>query len=192
MSIQTTLRAGLIEIVGRNQRKAYWGEEVSGIAPDIACLNGEFVLGLSADGNSTVPLIGVNSSNQVVLGNGNVAITAAHYPFNFDAATAVSRSVLIAPVAYQITGVQAVWGVASASGTLTIEKLTGTQAPGGGTVLLTGTISTAGAANTVATGVLIATLASLQFAAGDRLGLVFGGTETGLVGLDVTATFKRI
>jgi hypothetical protein len=63
-----------------------------------------------------------------------------------------------------------------------VNKDTGTNTPGAGTALLTGTMSTAGSANTLVTGTLIATAATLQLAAGDRLSLTLGGTQTGLAG----------
>lgn len=110
----------------------------------------------------------------------------------FAAATATTESVFIAPFALELVGFQIVFGTASSSGTITIEKLTGTTAPGGGTALLTGTVSTAGTANTVLKGTLIGAPGSLQLAAGDRLGLVFAGTATGLVGLQVEALLKKI
>lgn len=191
--IASTKRRNFKEVLWRNFNATFFGEtDVSGIEQNIACLNGEFVLGVNAAGTASVPLIGVNAANQVVAGNGSPLITAAHYAINLDAATAVSRSVFIVPVAYQLAGVNVVFGTASASGTVTVEKLTSTTAPGSGTVLLTVPLSTAGTANTVAPGVLIATVASLQFAVGDRVGLVFAATETGLVGLNVTLTFVRI
>lgn len=192
--LTTSKRKNFKEVLWRNFNAAYFGEvDVSGIAQDIACLNGEYLLGVNAAGTGTVNLIGVNSSDQVVVGpSGNVLPTAEHFTTNLDAATAVSRSMYIALAAFQLVNVSLVFGTASASGTFTIEKLTGTTAPGSGTALLTGTISTAGTANTVLNGVLIATVASLQLAVGDRLGAVFAGTETGLVGLDILVTLKRI
>jgi hypothetical protein len=99
-------------------------------------------------------------------------------------ATDASRSVYIATSPMRFNAVSYSHTVGSTSGTLQIEKLTGTTAPGSGTVLLTGTIdmSAATAANTVVNGVLIATLASLLLATGDRLGIKIGGTLTSLAG----------
>jgi hypothetical protein len=93
---------------------------------------------------------------------------------------------------YQVIGVQVVFGTASTSGTVTIEKLTGTTAPGGGTALLTGTVSLAGTANTVLTGTLITNTSTLTIASGNRLGIVFGGTLTNLVGALVVVSLKRV
>ena len=109
-----------------------------------------------------------------------------------DAASAVSRSIFIAPYAMRLIGVQAVFGTAGgAAAAVTVEKLTGTTAPAGGTALLTATLSLTGAANTVASGTLVSTAASLTLAAGDRLGLVFSGTQTGLVGLVVSLQVQK-
>jgi hypothetical protein len=48
--------------------------------------------------------------------------------------------------------------------------------------LFTAPVALSGAANTPASGTLIATAASLTFAPGDRVGLVIAGTMTNLVG----------
>lgn len=108
------------------------------------------------------------------------------------AGSAVNQSGFIADATYQVTGVQAVWATASTSGTVAIEKLTGTTAPGSGTTMQTGTINTAGTANTVTAGTLVGTASTLQLAVGDRIGLVFSGTQTNLVGLVVMVFLKRI
>ena len=93
---------------------------------------------------------------------------------------------------YQLTDVRASFKVAGGSGaTITVEKLTTTQAGGAGTALLQTALVMTGTTSTVLTGTLIATTASLQFAAGDRLGLIYGGTPTGLVG-SLSCTLKRI
>lgn len=211
-TISTKLRRNLWEVTMRVKDWAYNGRSPFGIAPEIACLSGESVYGLGYTSTQPTPatppsglvsLIGTDgtSANNVVLGGtgaGNVLIgssvvpTAEHSTFLFAAASAVSIAAYPIAVALQLIGVQICFGTASASGTVTVEHLTGTQAAGGGTALLTVPLSTAGAPNTYLTGTLIATLASLQFAAGDRLGIVFGGSQTGLVGLSVSVTFKRI
>lgn len=194
--LSSSKRKNFKETLWRNMNAAFFGEvDVSGIEQDILTLNGvaEMARGLNAAGTGTISLIGLNSSDEVVVGpNAVVLPTAEHFTANLDAATAVSRSIYIAAVALQVANVNIVFGTASASGTFTIEKLTGTQAPGGGTVMLTGTISTAGTANTVLPGTLVATLATLQLAAGNRIGAVFSGTETGLVGLNISITLQRI
>lgn len=108
-------------------------------------------------------------------------------------ALSVSAAVFVADAAYQVIGIRAVWGVAGGiAAVLGVEKLTGTTAPGSGTALLTGNIDLTTTANTVITGTLTGTGASLQLAAGNRLGVVLGGTLTGLVGCSVTILLKRI
>lgn len=108
------------------------------------------------------------------------------------AAASVSDSVWIAPFACELVSVREVHRVASTSGTLQVQKLTGTTAPGSGTSLLTGTVSLAGTANTVLSGTLISTTASKRFAAGDRLGTLIAGTMTSLAGGVVVCTFKQV
>lgn len=106
------------------------------------------------------------------------------------AAAAVSQAFPVRLGLAKLKGVSAVFTTTSTSGTLDIEKLTGTTAPGSGTTQLTGTISLSGTANTIVSGTVIASPAS--FALGDRVGLKFAGTVTGLVGCYVTLTFERI
>lgn len=101
-------------------------------------------------------------------------------------ATDATRTVFVATRACRLKAVKEVHSTASSSGTLQIEKCTGTTAPGSGTTLLTGTMSLSGTANTVVSGTLIATVASLTLAAGDRLSIVIAGTMTNLVGGRVT------
>ena len=107
-------------------------------------------------------------------------------------ATTVDRNVFTAPVACELIGVSEVHGTASSSGTLQVQKCTGTTAPGSGTALLTGTVSLAGAANTVLSGTLIATTASKRFAAGDRCAIDISGTMTSLANGVVTLLFKQV
>lgn len=148
---------------------------------------------LVKDVNGT-QVFSIDQTGALFSGSGAVKVqTGEPVVFQAPIATAaVNQACFIADAAYQVVGVNAVWGTASSSGTVTVEKLTGTTAPGSGTALLTGTISTAATANTVTAGTLIATVATLQLAVGDRLGVVFSGTETSLVGLTVVVSLKRI
>lgn len=102
------------------------------------------------------------------------------------APSAGSFTIFQATRAYRVKAMNLVYSTASSSGTATITKDTGTTAPGGGTALLTGTVSTSSTANTTNSGTLIATVATLTMAAGDRIGLTLGGTQTGLAGLVVS------
>lgn len=106
-------------------------------------------------------------------------------------ATDVNKTIFVATEAVQVTAVRAVYGVLAVAGTLTVEKLTGTTAPGSGTAMLTGTLDLSGTANTVLSGALTATTSTLQLAAGDRIGCVLA-TLTGLVGCSVTIVLKKI
>ena len=85
----------------------------------------------------------------------------------------------------------AVWETASSSGTLDLEKLTGTTAPGSGIALLTSTISTSGTANTVNYGTFVVG-SSRQLDRDDRLALKDGGTLTSMVGLQTTTLIKPL
>jgi formylmethanofuran dehydrogenase subunit C len=107
------------------------------------------------------------------------------------AATTTSQSVFIADAAYKVVSVQEVHGTASTSGTLMVEGCSGTTAPGSGTAMLTGTVSLAGAANTVLSGTL-KTDTSVNLAAGDRLSLKFAGTMTNLANGVVVIKLHRI
>ncbi len=105
-------------------------------------------------------------------------------------AASTSLSAFVADNAYQIVGVQAVFGTPSTSGTLQVEVATGTQAVGGGANQLTGAVSLAGAANTVVGGTLIAS--PTQIASGDRINLILAGTLTSLANCCVTITLQRV
>lgn len=110
----------------------------------------------------------------------------------YASATTVSQAVFIADGNYELVSVQEVHTTASSSGTLQIEKLTTTTAPGSGTVMLTGTISLAGTANTVLSGTLVTNNATLRLASGNRLGIVIAGTMTSLAGSVIQITLKKI
>jgi hypothetical protein len=101
------------------------------------------------------------------------------------APSAGSQTFFLASRAYRVKSATCIFSTASTSGTATVNKDTGTTAPGGGTALLTGTMSLSGTANTLVTGTLISTAATLQLAAGDRLSVTFGGTLTNLAGATI-------
>jgi hypothetical protein len=100
-----------------------------------------------------------------------------------------TQTFFIADRAYTITGIKYVHKTA---GTVTgavasITKDTGTQAPGTGAALQTGTFDAKNtAANTVLSATLTATSANLTMAAGDRLAVLFGGTLTTLAGVTIS------
>lgn len=112
---------------------------------------------------------------------GTTPATAANYGLFF-----------IAHVPCELTAVALRYGTASTSGTLQIEKLTGTQALDGGTVLLSSTISMSAAANTTYFGTLTGTVLDLQLARGEALALKDGGTLTSLENLNITVRMKPL
>lgn len=77
-----------------------------------------------------------------------------------------------------------------------VTKDTSTNAPGAGTDLLTNNSSAGfnlkGTANTVQTGSLTSTIASLRLTSGDRLSVDFAGTLTSLAGVVVTVILKEL
>ena len=80
--------------------------------------------------------------------------------------------------------------------TLQVTKDTGTTAPGQGTSLFSGGTAikidgSASSANTVVTPALTATAATLQLAAGDRIGVAYSATTTG-TGMCICVTFAPI
>lgn len=108
-------------------------------------------------------------------------------------ALSVSTTIFAASAAYQLVSVSAVWGVAGGAGaTITVEKLTGTTAPGSGTALLTGALDLTATANTVTSGTLTSTAADLLLASGDRLGCKLAGVLTGLVGCALTVIVRKL
>lgn len=110
---------------------------------------------------------------------GTAGATAANYD-----------QVFTARYPMEILRVTACWSVKSTSGTLQLEILTGTTAPGAGSTVLVTPISTAGTANTVNTVEGTGLTATRTLAEGDRLAFIDAGTLTGLVGLHVTLYCK--
>lgn len=107
-------------------------------------------------------------------------------------ASSASQDLLIAPYPLQVSGVSVTFGTASTSGTADLVKMTGTTAVGSGTTTLTGTMSLAGTANTPVNGTLTSTIATLQLAKGDRLGLKLAGTLTSLANCNITVRFIKL
>lgn len=114
-------------------------------------------------------------------------------------ADCVDRAFFVANRAYEVVAIREVHATAgndAGSVNLQVTKDTSTDAPGAGTDLLTNNTNAGfnmkGTANTVQTGTLTATAASLKLAAGDRLSLDFAGTVTTLAGVVVTVTLKPV
>lgn len=106
-------------------------------------------------------------------------------------ASSTSQTVFTCDAAYQLVSVKESHTVASTSGTLMVEKCTGTTAPGSGTAQLSGTISLSGTANTTVAGTLL-TAPTINYALGDRVSFKLAGTMTNLANSCVTLVLKRI
>lgn len=161
-----------------------------------AAIQGKLRLGRNASivGDGNVNII-PNSAGNANATPGEVQINANSQLMSFDielSATDATKVVVVCTRAMRFKAISAAFTTASTSGTLQVEKLTGTTAPGSGTVLLTGTMSLAGTANTVVSGTPITTVASITCAAGDRVGIVIAGTMTGLAGGIGTIMFAPI
>lgn len=113
----------------------------------------------------------------------------SHTVVGADAATAANYGVFwVAPSKGYVNGFKEVHQTAGTDGgavTVTLEKLTGTQAPDAGTALLSSTLSLKAIANTVQTGTLTTTVSSLNFNAGDRLCLKDAGVLTTVANVTV-------
>ena len=96
----------------------------------------------------------------------------------------------IADQAYTVTSITYVHKTqGSGTAVCNVTHDTGTQAPGAGASLQTGTFACTTIANNTATAAtLTATTANLTLAAGDRLSILFTGTTTSLAGVVVTVT----
>lgn len=91
-----------------------------------------------------------------------------------------------APAKCVVDSVEAIFSVNSSSGTVTVHKVPSGTAQDSGTALLASTISTASGADTVQTGTLSTTKATIELAAGDSLQLVDSGTLTSSANLAIT------
>ena len=137
-----------------------------------------------------LPLLNIQTADGLTV-NGAIVPTTMYVSVPLFV-TDVSKTIFIASEAVQLVSVRCVYNIVSISGTLDIEKLTGTTAPGSGTSILQSTLDLTTSANTVLSGSLTSTTANLQLAAGNRLSVKLGGTLTGLVGATVTLGFRRI
>ncbi len=97
------------------------------------------------------------------------------------AAGHISKNVFVANRAYEFVLAREVHAVASTSGTLIVNKCTGTQAPASGSNMGVGLFSTNSTANTPVT-ILPSGSATMRLAAGDRVALATGGTVTNYAG----------
>lgn len=108
------------------------------------------------------------------------------------AANAANFAFFITDAAYQVVSIKEIHSVVGgAVAAVTVEKLTGTTAPGSGTAIPTAAFDCTATINTLLTATLTSTVADTKLAAGDRLGIVGTGTRTGLLGV-VVVELKRI
>lgn len=116
------------------------------------------------------------------------------FPYAFGSTSDVASSYNVffnAHFPCEVVEYSAVWSAASVSGTLNLEKLTGTEALDGGVNLLSSNISTSGVANTMNFSTLVVG-SPRQLARGDRLANKDGGTLTGLAGLSIGVLIKPL
>ncbi len=113
--------------------------------------------------------------------NGEIAETADNY-----------GAIFIANYGLSISSISVVWGVASTSGTLNVERLRGTNALDAGDEILKTAIDLSGTANTVNLKQSTRELQNQILKPGDRIALKDGGTLTNLRDLCVTIYFKRV
>ncbi len=106
-------------------------------------------------------------------------------------ATDVSQAFFISDARYLVKSIREVHTSPSASGTLNLEKLSGTVTPGGGTLMLASPIDLTSTPNQVSTGDLTANMLDRYINPNERVSAVFGGTLTGLLGCVITLTLQR-
>lgn len=111
-------------------------------------------------------------------------------------AAVVDQAFFIAPEPLEVVEIHEIHttlGTGAGDVTLQVERLQGTEAPGGnGDALLATAVNLKAANNTVQSPALTATTANLQLAAGDRLGVDISGTTTSVAGVLVTVLMRRI
>lgn len=107
-------------------------------------------------------------------------------------ATSVAQYVFISPGAYKVASVRTVFATTSTSGTLNVEKLTGTQAPGSGVAVLAAPALLSGTVNTDVSSALNATASNYTLAAGDCLATVIAGTMTGLANALLVIVLQKL
>lgn len=106
------------------------------------------------------------------------------------ATPAVSADIFVSDGYYRVRSVRESHSVASDSGTVQVEVLTSGQDADAGVDQLTGTMSLSGTADTPIAGTVIEP--PTLIAPGNRVGLVFGGTVTNLVGCCITVHLERV
>lgn len=119
-----------------------------------------------------------------------------HTIFGTQAATAGNYGVFyIVPAPCVLIGFHEVHQTAGTDGgtvSVTLEKLTGTQAPDGGAVMLNAALSLKATINSIQDGVLTSTLSNRTLAMNDRLCLKDAGALTTVANVTVLVELKMI
>ncbi len=181
------------------KRALFGGGVYSGPAADIAADNGfqDYVFNTSG---AAIPSVNWSrtSDSATVLGNPNGVVVsgplaqgAKTVTFNLAANGSLgTQTFFICDNIYTITGIS-YSAKTQGTGTLTcnVTKDTGTQAPGAGVSLQSGTFNCVTIGNnTVTAGTLTSTTTDLTTAVGDRLSVLFTGTVSTLAGVTITVT----
>lgn len=110
----------------------------------------------------------------------------------------VDQAFFVSPRDYIITGAYQVHSTLGTNGSavnVQITKDTSTNAPGAGTDILTNSTNAGfnlkAAINTVQTGTLTATAATLRLAPGDRISIDYAGTLTAVAGVVIVVTLQK-
>lgn len=101
-------------------------------------------------------------------------------------------TIYIANFGIMIREVRVVWGTASTSGTLNIERLSGTEALDAGDEIFKTDIDMSGTANTVITKKTSTDLQNTKLSPGDRIAFKDGGTLTNQANLCITIYLIRL
>lgn len=116
-------------------------------------------------------------------------VLRTHIP---NATDATNQLILTAPFDLKLVSVQARHRVASTSGTINLVKAASGVAISAGVALLNSTMSNAGTADTNVDGSLKTGIGDTTVPKGTSLGLLFAGTLTNLVDLDVTVVLRQL
>jgi len=139
---------------------------------------------------------GFDSNNISWVDIASKKIYVQHTIIDVAAATAANYGVFwIIPAPMLLVRVREVHqtaGTDAGAVTLTLEKLTGTQAPDSGVSMLSGTINLKGTANTVVTPTVTTTNANKTLAIGDRLCMKDAGVLTSVANVTILAELQMI
>lgn len=99
-----------------------------------------------------------------------------------------TRTIMPIDVSCTVSQIAFNWTSTATTGTVKLEKLTGSTAPGGGNSLLASPTSTTGNQHAPIFPTLTSTTADLSFVKGDRIGIVASGQDQNLT-FSCTVTF---